>query len=109
MAGKFGFSKPQMEAYRAAVVDDEKGPALESALAALTADGAYEAMGQTYKRVPRGYDADHPRADLLRYSGLWVHPTMPVTQLTSPELVDITIDQFERMAPVYTWLRENVA
>ncbi len=83
MAGKFGFSKPQMEAYRAAVADDEKGPALESTLAALTAGGAYEAMGQTYKRVPRGYDADHPRAELLRYSGLWVHPTTPITQLTS--------------------------
>lgn len=109
MAGKFNFSKSELDAYRAAVTGDKAGPALESAVAALTASGAYEMNGQTYKRVPRGYDNDHPRADLLRYSGLWAHPLQPMTELTSPALVDITFDQFEDMAPIYSWLREHIA
>ncbi len=32
--------------------------------------GGYQLGGEHYKRVPRGYDLEHPHAELLRYSCL---------------------------------------
>ena len=31
----------------------------------------YPIQGEMNKRVPREYDAEHPRADLLRYKGMF--------------------------------------
>ena len=30
--------------------------------------GGYQLSGEHYKRVPRGYDPEHPHAELLRYN-----------------------------------------
>jgi uncharacterized protein (DUF2461 family) len=64
--GMYGFPKPLLKAFREAVVDDELGGELDSAIMAVRAAGAYEIGGEHYKKVPRGFDPDHPRADLLR-------------------------------------------
>ncbi len=71
-AGLYGFSKAQLEAYREAVDDEQRGPALQAAAEAVF-DDDYPVMGREYKRVPRGYDAAHPRADLLRHKSLGTH------------------------------------
>ena len=107
MAGMFAFSKSQMAAYREAVAADQSG---EELAAVLTDLGAYHLVGEKYKRVPDGYDAAHPRADLLRFAGLYVHPpAVDGRFLTGPELVDVCFDHFRKMAPVYDWLENYVA
>lgn len=70
MTGIFGFEKPMLEAYRAAVLDNKKGGALVNAVAQVKTAGAYVIEGATLKNVPRGYDKDHPRAEWLRFTGL---------------------------------------
>jgi uncharacterized protein (TIGR02453 family) len=106
MAGMFSFSKPQLAAYREAV----GGQAGEELVDSLKNLGAYHLVGEHYKKVPAGYDGDHPRADLLRFAGLYVHPpAVDGRYLTSPELVDVCFDHFQAMAPVYDWLRTHVA
>ena len=103
--GMHGFDKAMLTAYREAVADDESGAELEEALAALRAAGAYELNGEHYKRVPRGFDPDHPRADLLRYNTLYVSsPGIPPAELASPGLVDAVMDHCQVAAPVQQWL-----
>ncbi len=110
MAGIFKFSKDQLAAYRQAVDDEDTGLELINTLHSLGQQGDFHVVGEHYKRVPRGYDADHPRSDLLRYAGLYVHPaTLGSDHLTSPKLVDVCFNLFQEMAPVYYWLSSNVA
>ena len=105
MAGIFGFSKEMLQAYRAAVADGQRGAALEQALDSVRNAGEYQIHGEHYKRVPRGYDPDHPRAQLLKYNGLYVHPpVIEAAYLTSADLVDRCFEQFRQMAPVQQWL-----
>lgn len=105
MAGMFQFDKAQLQAYREAVANEETGQGLQEAVTAVAGD-TYELVGQHYKRVPRGYDTDHPRADLLRHNALYVHPRrpIPIEVVTSPQLVDDCMEHFRQMAPIQRWL-----
>ncbi len=103
--GMYGFPKPLLNAYREAVVDDELGAELDSAIMAIRAAGAYEIGGEHYKKVPRGFDPEHQRADLLRYNSLHASsPRMESAHLSSPGLVDLCMDHCENTAPLHRWL-----
>ena len=66
-----------------------------------------EIWGESYKRVPTGYDANHPRADLLRYGGLFVAVTEDIPDaLHSADLVEYCASRFTAMGPVLAWLLE---
>ena len=105
-AGIHVFQKPVLAAYRDAVVDDPLGPELEATIAAVKGAGAYTVGGEHYKTVPRGYPADHPRADLLRYNGLWAHTTDPAdpAAIVTPDLVEVCLEHCRNMAPLHRWL-----
>lgn len=110
MAGMFKFSKSQLAVYREAVAGEKAGEELVESLRALGEAGDYHLVGEHYKRVPAPYAADHPRADLLRYAGLYAHPpALEGRYLTSEELVDACMDHFSEMAPVYDWQAKYVA
>jgi hypothetical protein len=60
--------------------------------------------------VPRGYDADHPRADLLRYNGLHVFlPHIDRDVVTGPDFLDVCASQFEHTLPIHRWLATLIA
>ena len=103
--GVFGFTSELLAKYRRAVDDAKTGPALEAALASVRAAGAYTIDGEQYKRVPSGFPADHPRADLLLYKGLHASaPQFDIQLVTQPELVDICYEHCRNMAPLQQWL-----
>lgn len=105
VAGLFTFSKPQLESYRAAVLDDKHGAALLDAVAQVQAAGDYPIGGKDLKRVPRGFDADHARAEWLKYKGLHVFsPPITAEIVHTPQLIDAALAHFRQMAPVYDWL-----
>jgi len=54
---------------RAAVADDRTGAELAELVAALVSKG-WELGGETLRTAPRGYEASHPRIDLLRHKSL---------------------------------------
>ena len=56
------------------------GPDLVEAVQEVSVKGGYQLGGEHYKRVPRGYDLDHPNADLLRYNGLTAGSEMPIPE-----------------------------
>ena len=104
--GQHGFDGPHLAAYRDAVADAKMGKELEEALALVTSRGDFEIGGEHYKRVPRGYDADHTRAELLKYNGLWALNTDAIMppDLYEPQLVDICFANCQKMAPIHEWL-----
>ena len=103
--GMHGFDKTMLAAYREAVDDDALGSELEVALETVREAGDYEIRGQHYKRVPRGFDADHPRVDLLRFNTLYASsPRIEPAVLGSASLVDAVMDECEKMAPLQQWL-----
>jgi uncharacterized protein (TIGR02453 family) len=105
VAGQFGFDKAGIEKFRSAVLDDSLGLELVEILGALVKNGRYSINGDQYKRVPRGYDQEHPRAELLKYKGMYVHPVpFEVDVVCSADLVDETMKRFHEMAAFEQWL-----
>jgi uncharacterized protein (TIGR02453 family) len=103
--GMHGFDKAMLAAYRAAVDDDDLGAQLAAALASVRGAGSYQLNGQHYKRVPRGFEPDHSRADLLRYNTLYIaSPAIAPEELASPELVDTVMAHCQNTAQVHRWL-----
>ena len=103
-AGMHGFPKPMLAAYRQAVVDERLGEELIEAVTAVQQAG-YTVGGEHYKRVPRGFDADHPRADWLRYAALFANSgDIPASVVTSDAFLDVCFEHFEKMAPIHRWL-----
>jgi len=67
--GFYEASTPRLAAIRDAVADDRSGPQLRRILNRMVKQG-WELGGETLKTTPRGYDADHPRIDLLRHKSM---------------------------------------
>jgi hypothetical protein len=94
----------QIALFRAAVAADESGRALEGLVSSLAADG-HQILGDVMKRIPRGYPADHPRADLLRHRSL-----IAVRELESDSVRDVepVYRSCERLRPLLEWLAGHV-
>lgn len=104
-AGQWVFPKESLTPYRNAVVDEQRGQALAQAAETVRRAGPYAVQGEQYKKVPAGYPAEHPRAEWLRYGGLYVvTEEADPTLVTSPEVVDHCFTHFRNMAPVQQWL-----
>ncbi|MGJ3238737.1 MAG: DUF2461 domain-containing protein [Anaerolineae bacterium] len=105
VVGMFAFSKAQLEIYREAILDNSKGKALIAAVAQVESAGDYILGDKELKRVPRGYDAKHPRAEWLKYKSLLVYaPPIPLNIVQTTNLLDVTMNHFKNMAPIYRWL-----
>jgi len=103
--GTHGMDKDLLAAYRAAVVDDEQGGALEDLVGQINATDGYEVVGQEYKRVPRGFDPDHPRAGFLRHKYLWVNNETAIpSSFHTAAIVDEIAARFEVSYPLVKWL-----
>ena len=103
--GMYRFPKDYLHAYREAVIDDGLGSDLKAVLKHLNDHGNFEIGGSHYKRVPREYDPEHPRAALLKFNGLWAKsPTIDKATITSPNLIDVCFEYCETMYPLHEWL-----
>lgn len=103
--GMHMFPKDFLNAYRDAILDDKLGLQLVGILEKLREVGEYEISSPYYKRVPRGFDANHPRAELLRQKTLYVScPALKKAVLTKPDFVDVCLDYVAQMIPLHHWL-----
>ena len=104
-AGIHRLEPATLAAYRAAVDDDRSGEALEVPIEDARMLRGVKLGGLAYKRVPRGFDADHPRAELLRHGALYVSGEWKLPRAASgPGFVGWVADRLEQMAPVERWL-----
>jgi uncharacterized protein (DUF2461 family) len=90
--------------FRAATAADDSGRTLEDLVSSLAADG-HEILGDVMKRVPRGFPADHPRADLLKHRSL-----IAARELESDAVPDVepVYRACERLRPLLGWLAQHV-
>ncbi|MBC7633926.1 MAG: DUF2461 domain-containing protein [Flavobacterium sp.] len=88
--GFYEASGPRLASIREAITDTTRGGQLEEILAGLQAAG-WELGGDKLKTAPRGYDADHPRIELLR------HKSMTLGKDYGFEPVIHTADMLERV------------
>ncbi len=104
-AGLYMMDGAQLERYRAAVVDDKKGKELASIVTKLGKAGYTVESHGALKKVPRGFDPEHPRAELLKFKGLTVgFPALTTKQIGSRELVKVLTDHGKKVAPLVRWL-----
>ena len=102
------FPKPLLDRYRQAVVDKKKGAALKRALEKVAA-GGYLIDGQHYKKVPRGYEPAHPRAEVLLYNGLTARIEEKVPDVFySDAIIDYAYGHYKNMLPLHRWLRKSL-
>lgn len=101
--GEFAFAKEKLEPYRLRVAG-EQGAALQKTLNSLLKKGA-TLHEPELKRVPKGFDADHPRADLLRRKGLAIWKTLGDAEIaTHAGLISECGKAFRQIKPLYDWL-----
>ena len=103
--GNHSFDKDLLTKFREAVADDEMGKPLAK-LQEKLAKAGMPCEGETYKKVPRGFDPEHPRADLLKFGALYAGVTLkPLpTELGSAKLVTTCTGYFKKMLPLHRWL-----
>lgn len=105
--GCYWFSPERLAAFRAAIAHDRFGPELEKRLATAVRKG-YEVGGERLKTKPRGFDADHPRIDLLRHKSLTLGRMIgfePV--IHTPELVTQVRRDWRAVRPIAEWIAEH--
>jgi uncharacterized protein (TIGR02453 family) len=106
-AGAHGFDKHRLGAYRDAVADAITGRELVGIVRDLAASG-HEVGGETYRRLPRGYEADGMTERLLRHSALFVHAELPPKTATSTRFIDTVLGKWRRFSPLHSWLVANL-
>ena len=96
----------QLERYRAAV-DTAAGVALERLVAAL--GKKFELNGNPLKTKPKGYDADHPRIELLRNRMLTAARNYgDPAWVNTPRTLKVVRDDWRALQPLLEWLADHV-
>lgn len=97
----------QLNRYRDAV-DSKEGEKLARIVASLIKEG-YQMTEPSFKRVPAGYPADHPRADLLRRNGLMASRAWrPGPWLHTAEAMTRVRGAWKDTKPLTSWLESQV-
>lgn len=105
--GFYRFQGPMLQRYREAVAS-KAGESLAKSLASLERAG-YRVGNEHYKRVPRGFDPEHKRAQLLRFDGLHVIGEEEIPEaFTSAKFAPWCVGHYKKVTPVVKWLAENV-
>jgi uncharacterized protein (TIGR02453 family) len=108
-SGMYQMAADQIERYRRAVADDRTGEDLRGIIAEA-AQSKIEINGHgSLKRGPRGYPADHPRADLLRHKGLIAWREWPAAAwLGTPAAKNRVVTFLRGAQPLCGWLDKHV-
>ena len=107
-AGFYDADSARLAAYRAAVAGDRTGPELEKILRKLTKAG-WEVGGDRLKTSPRGYDADHPRIELLRHKSLTIGKNYGFEPfIHTSELLDRVRADWRAARPCVEWVAAHL-
>ena len=107
--GIYGISGERLTRYRDAVVGNA-GEELTSLVTEIRCSVKGSGLGEpSRKRVPKGYDAAHPRADFLLRDGFHVSASVPTpAAIRSPRFASWVVDRLARYADLQRWFVANV-
>ena len=104
--GWYHAEKEPLAAIRAGIDDDLTGPRLLRIVNKLVRDG-WTRGGETLRTTPRGFDADHPRIDLLRHKSLTFSRDYGFDEsIHTPALLDRVRADWEGGRPLVDWVRD---
>ncbi|MGH3337011.1 MAG: DUF2461 domain-containing protein, partial [Nocardioides sp.] len=102
-AGFYEAAGERLARIREAMADDTSGPRLQRVLRKLEKNG-FEISGERLKTSPRGYDADHPRIELLRHKQLLAGKSFGFEGLDSPDVLDQVRGDWRALRPLVEWV-----
>jgi uncharacterized protein (TIGR02453 family) len=103
-AGFYDAGAAALGRIRASIADDATGKQLQRILAKLAKAG-FTVDGDRLKTAPRGYDADHPRIELLRHRSLTVAKDYGFEPIIhTPELLDAVRADWKAARPLVEWV-----
>ena len=107
--GAHSLTPEQLARLRSAIVAPASGAALEHVLGELGSRG-YEVGEATLARVPAGFSADSPRAELLRYTVMHAIKKVspPPPEFDSEAFVGWSMERFAAVRPLVDWLVETL-
>jgi uncharacterized protein (TIGR02453 family) len=107
--GAYVFDPGQLAKWRKMVAADKTGAPLATLVAKLRKNG-YDVGGyEDYKKVPKGFAPEHPRAELLKMKGITAgFPAIPRGLIHKPDFADWLITHGKATAPLVTWIHKNV-
>ncbi len=106
-AGFYEAAGTRLASFREAVAHDRTGPELEGLVAGLVEQG-FEVGGDRLKTSPRGFDATHPRIELLRHKSLTLgrsHGFEPVIHTAAA--LDLVREDWQTLRPLVEWLQRH--
>ena len=106
-----GIYKPEpatLRELRAAIADDSAGRELTRIIAAMTRKGFEVDTHARLDKPPRGYDAAHPRVELLRMKDIYVGKSFGVREVASANLPRDVARAITALEPFRVWLRQYV-
>ena len=107
--GSYMFDPPRLARWRSEV-DGKAGVELQRLVGGLRKAGYVVGGHDDYKKVPRGLDAEHPRAEFLKMKGLTGSaPPIPRGLVHDAAFADWLVEHATALAPVVTWLARHVA
>lgn len=102
-AGYYDASSARLAAIRQAI-DAPTGAELEKLVRRLGRAG-WQISGDTVKTTPRGYDADHPRIELLRHKTLFAGRSYGFDEVIGrPDLLERVRKDWRSVSPLVDWL-----
>lgn len=106
-AGFYEAPADRLARIRAAIDDERRGNELVKLLADLQAEG-WTLGGDKLKTTPRGYDATHPRIDLLRHKSMNLGKSYGFEPIIhTPALLDEIRDAWRATTPLLDWVTAN--
>jgi uncharacterized protein (TIGR02453 family) len=105
--GYYHAESTEMSRIRAAIDDERTGTELEKILRSLKRKG-FEVGGERLKTSPRGYDAEHPRIDLLRHKSMTLSKSYgfePV--IHTADLLDRVRKDWRSLRPLVEWAADR--
>ncbi len=106
-AGYYHAGGPDLARIRTAIDTEHSGKELERIVRKLV-KGGFEIRGEQLKTTPRGYSADHPRIDLLRYKSMALGKSYGFENLNTPDLAVRVRDDWRALRPLVDWVAERV-
>lgn len=108
-SGLYIFPKDLLKPYRDSVVDPAKGKKLREVIKKITKTPEYKVGDAHYKRVPRGYDPEHPNADLLLYNGIHAYTENHLPgEVYTEAFVDYCFNIFKDFSTLNNWVKDCV-
>ncbi len=108
-AGHWMLAGDDLTRFRQLIVDEDDGPELARRVKKLESKGFEVAAFEALKRVPKGFDPEHPRAELLKLKGLgFDFPKIPAGVRQSPRLLPWLAEQIKQSATAIEWLERKL-